>query len=607
MHAITYSRFGPAADVLSLSELPTPDPGPGEVLVEVSHSGVNPSDVKARAGARPGVTKPPFDLIIPHSDGAGRIVAVGDGVDSARKGQPVWLWNGQWQRPFGTAASHITMPAAQAVPLPEAVSPEVGATLGIPGLTAAHAVFGGGDITGQTVLIQGGAGTVGYLAVQLARWGGAQVSATARGAGLERCTQAGAHHVVDFGANDVADRIHLPEDPERGVFLQQSNYLEKELLTVDDLDPSDRPLNQNWSWDRILRSCFIKQADVLQGLWVFEDRYDLATIERNFDFYEPRTVHESSLSPSVHAVLAVRLGRREKAREMMLRTARLDLDNVNNDTDDGCHTTSMAGTWIATVLGFGGMRVIDGALHLDPTLAPGWTELRFQIRFRGAWLSVSATASAVAIGAAGYGAGVTGVGQAGLVVAVVLSMGLVAWWGISQSVTVAAIITVLEILGLVCVITWGFGVAERGGVPPADLLPTADMAVWSGIAAASLLAFFAFIGFEDMVNVAEEVKDPTHAMPRAIFLTLIVATVLYVATCIAVLVSVPIAQLSGAAAPLMLVFANAPEIVRTSFAVVAIAATVSPIPALAEAVIDPPTAGAREARSPSRRVVRCMT
>ncbi|MEL6889858.1 MAG: NADPH:quinone reductase, partial [Pseudomonadota bacterium] len=207
MHAITYSRFGPAADVLSLSEPPTPDPGPGDVLVEVSHSGVNPSDVKARSGARPGVIKPPFDLIIPHSDGAGRIVAVGDGVDSARMGQLVWIWNGQWQRPFGTAASHISLPAAQAVPLPEAVSPEVGATLGIPGLTAAHAVFGGGDITGQTLLIQGGAGTVGYLAVQLARWGGAQVIATARGAGLERCAQAGAHHVVDFGANDVADRI----------------------------------------------------------------------------------------------------------------------------------------------------------------------------------------------------------------------------------------------------------------------------------------------------------------------------------------------------------------------------------------------------------------
>ncbi|MEO0664068.1 MAG: zinc-binding dehydrogenase, partial [Planctomycetota bacterium] len=131
----------------------------------------------------------------------------GDGVDSARIGQAVWIWNGQWQRPFGTAATHTSLPAAQAVPLPDGVSPEVGATLGIPGLTAAHAVFGGGDITGQTLLIQGGAGTVGYLAVQLARWGGAEVIATARGSGLDRCAQAGAHHVVDFSASDAADRI----------------------------------------------------------------------------------------------------------------------------------------------------------------------------------------------------------------------------------------------------------------------------------------------------------------------------------------------------------------------------------------------------------------
>jgi maltose phosphorylase len=136
---------------------------------------------------------------------------------------------------------------------------------------------------------------------------------------------------------------------------------------------------------------------VLHGLWVFEDRYDLDTIRRNFDFYEPRTVHESSLSPSVHAVLAVRLGRVDKAHEMLLRTARLDLDDLNNDTGDGCHTTSMAGTWIATVHGFGGMRVIDGELDLDPTLAPGWTSLGFQLHFRGAWLSVSATPTTITI------------------------------------------------------------------------------------------------------------------------------------------------------------------------------------------------------------------
>ncbi len=196
---------------------------------------------------------------------------------------------------------------------------------------------------------------------------------------------------------DVADNIHLPEDRELGIFLQQSNYLDKELLTVADLDPAERPINQHWSWDRILRSPYIKQADVLQGLWVLEDRFDLDTIRRNFDFYEPRTVHESSLSPSVHAVLAVRLGRLAKAHELMLRTARLDLDDYNNDTADGCHTTSMAGTWIAVVQGFGGLQVVGGELCLDPVLAPGWTTLGFQIQFGGAWLSVSAGADAVTI------------------------------------------------------------------------------------------------------------------------------------------------------------------------------------------------------------------
>ncbi len=197
--------------------------------------------------------------------------------------------------------------------------------------------------------------------------------------------------------NTIAEGIHLPEDPERGVFLQQGNYLDKELLTVDDLDPAERPIHQHWSWDRILRSCYIKQADVLQGLLVFEDEYDLDTIRRNFDFYEPRTVHESSLSPSVHAVLAVRLGRLDKAHEMMLRTARLDLDDVNADTDEGCHITSMAGTWIAAVHGFGGMRVVDGELHLDPVLAPGWTSLGFQAQYRRAWFSVTATRTSLTI------------------------------------------------------------------------------------------------------------------------------------------------------------------------------------------------------------------
>ncbi len=196
---------------------------------------------------------------------------------------------------------------------------------------------------------------------------------------------------------EVADGLFFPEDTERGIFLQQGNYLDKELLTVDDLDPAERPIVHHWSWDRILRSCFIKQADVLQGLWVFEDRFDLDTIRANFDFYEPRTVHESSLSPAVHAVLAVRLGRLDKALEMLRRSARLDLDDVNHDTRDGCHVTSMAGTWIAAVSGFGGRRVVDDILHLNPVLAPGWTSLGFRTFFRGVWLAVVADGRTVVV------------------------------------------------------------------------------------------------------------------------------------------------------------------------------------------------------------------
>ncbi|MEL6883612.1 MAG: NADPH:quinone reductase [Pseudomonadota bacterium] len=207
MRAISYSRFGPAADVLTLSDMKTPDPGRGQVLVELHWSGVNPSDVKARAGSRPGVTEPPFPTIVPHSDGAGIIVAVGDAVSADRVGQAVWIWNGQWQRPFGTAATHICLPADQAVPLPEGVSMQTGASLGIPGLTAAQAVFGGGDVAGKTVLVQGGAGNVGYLAVQLARWGGARVIATARGEGADRARAAGADAVIDYGTDTLAEDI----------------------------------------------------------------------------------------------------------------------------------------------------------------------------------------------------------------------------------------------------------------------------------------------------------------------------------------------------------------------------------------------------------------
>ena len=208
MRAITYDRFGAADAVLTMEDLPTPTPGPGEVLVRLHTSGVNPSDIRARAGGRPGVTKPPFPKIIPHSDGAGVVEAVGDGVSADRVGQRVWIWNGQWQRAFGTAADYIVLPADQAVGLPEAVSFEAGAVLGIPGLTACHAVLGGGPVDGRRVLVSGGAGTVGRLAVQVAAASGAEVLATARGAaGLAAARQAGATAVFDYSDEALADQI----------------------------------------------------------------------------------------------------------------------------------------------------------------------------------------------------------------------------------------------------------------------------------------------------------------------------------------------------------------------------------------------------------------
>ena len=207
MKAVLYREFGAAGDVLSVEEIATPTPGAGEVLVRVAFSGVNPSDVKARAGARPGVTKPPFPQIVPHSDGAGVIEAVGAGVDPARVGERVWIWNGQWQRPLGTCAEYIALPEAQAVALPEDVSFEVGAVLGIPGLTAAHCVFGGGDIAGKTLLVSGGAGTVGHLAVQLAKWGGATVIATGSPKDFDKMRKAGADHVVDYRSDTLAADI----------------------------------------------------------------------------------------------------------------------------------------------------------------------------------------------------------------------------------------------------------------------------------------------------------------------------------------------------------------------------------------------------------------
>lgn len=190
---------------------------------------------------------------------------------------------------------------------------------------------------------------------------------------------------------DIVEKMYFPEDTKRGLFLQQDGFLDKELMKVTDLKPADRPINQKWSWDRILRSCFIKQADVLQGLYFFEEDYDVSVIRENFDFYEPMTVHESSLSPCVHVILASKIGYKQKAYEFYLRTARLDLDDYNNDTEDGCHITSMAGTWLSVIKGFGGMRVKDGKLSFNPFLPEQWKSYSFRLEFRDRVIKVKVT------------------------------------------------------------------------------------------------------------------------------------------------------------------------------------------------------------------------
>ncbi len=187
---------------------------------------------------------------------------------------------------------------------------------------------------------------------------------------------------------DIIENIYFPEDKKLNIFLQQDGFLDKELIPVTNLPASERPIHEKWSWDRILRSCYIKQADVLQGLYMFENDYDNDTIKRNFNFYEPLTVHESSLSPCIHSILASKIGMHDKAYEMYLRTARLDLDNINNDTDDGLHITSMGGTWMSIVEGFAGLRIKNDRLSFSPSIPDKWFFYEFTILFRGVKLEI---------------------------------------------------------------------------------------------------------------------------------------------------------------------------------------------------------------------------
>lgn len=187
---------------------------------------------------------------------------------------------------------------------------------------------------------------------------------------------------------DIIDNMYLPEDEELGIFVQHDTFLDKDLMPVNKLSPTELPLNQHWSWDKILRSCFIKQADVLQGIYFFSDEYSLEQKKKNFEFYEPMTVHESSLSPSIHAILAAELGKEEKAVEMYRRTARLDLDNYNNDTEDGLHITSMTGSWLAIVQGFAQMKTSRATLSFAPFLPKNWNRYAFHITYRHRLLSI---------------------------------------------------------------------------------------------------------------------------------------------------------------------------------------------------------------------------
>lgn len=187
----------------------------------------------------------------------------------------------------------------------------------------------------------------------------------------------------------VADNMYFPYSEKHNVFLQQDGFLDKEQLTVEHLDPSERPINQTWSWDRILRSPYIKQADTLQGFYFFEDHFTTEELERHFDFYEPFTVHESSLSPCVHSIQAAKLGRMDQAYTFYLRTSRLDLDDYNHEVHEGLHITSMAGTWMSIVEGFGGMRIKNNKLSFIPQIPKQWQSYSFKVNFRHQILKVN--------------------------------------------------------------------------------------------------------------------------------------------------------------------------------------------------------------------------
>lgn len=204
---------------------------------------------------------------------------------------------------------------------------------------------------------------------------------------------------------EIMENLYFPEDRERGIFVQNDGFLDKELCTVDTIPEEERPINQHWSWDRILRSPFVKQSDVILGLYLFYFKFDKETMRRNFEFYEPMTVHESSLSPYIHAVLAAYLGKMDRAYELFLQATRLDLDDYNNEADYGLHITSMPGSWLALVRGFGGVALLQnagqvfhvGGLCLNPRLPKQWMRYAFKLNHHGMTVAIEVTGKEITI------------------------------------------------------------------------------------------------------------------------------------------------------------------------------------------------------------------
>ncbi len=222
MRAIGYEEFGLATEVLQVREIELQKPQPREVIVKLIYSGVNPSDAKARAGNRPGVIRPEYRLVIPHSDGSGVIEDVGSELDKCLIGKRVWVRNGQWKRPFGTAAEYITIPLENLVEMPSEMTFQDGATMGIPGLTASHGIFGSGEVFEKTLLISGGGGAVGHLAVQLAKWGGAKVIATGSKNSSQSILNLGADYFFDYSSVKLVSQINevAPEGVDRVIEVE---------------------------------------------------------------------------------------------------------------------------------------------------------------------------------------------------------------------------------------------------------------------------------------------------------------------------------------------------------------------------------------------------